>query len=136
MLSQGTCLEWTNHANCLGEKRSVRPKMKAEREALSKATAAPQLLLLLCLLISSQSGKENVDLFFGHQICADLKECVGYTCYARESGWEVFGLNKCMAVKACSLPDFIGLRIGHVYSKVFFSIYEKCNTIFLLLVVN
>lgn len=63
MLFRGTCPEWTNHANCLGEKQSVRPKMKAEREDLSKAIAAPQLLLLWCLLVSPQSGKGNFPLF-------------------------------------------------------------------------
>nr|XP_046163528.1 hepatocyte cell adhesion molecule-like [Oncorhynchus gorbuscha] len=37
--------------------------MKAEREALSKAIAAPQLLLFWCLLVSSQSGSvEGVNI--------------------------------------------------------------------------
>uniref|UniRef100_A0A8C8EUF3 Uncharacterized protein n=1 Tax=Oncorhynchus tshawytscha TaxID=74940 RepID=A0A8C8EUF3_ONCTS len=34
--------------------------MKAEREALSKAIAAPQLLLLWCLLVLSQSGRSSL----------------------------------------------------------------------------
>ncbi|XP_030648835.1 hepatic and glial cell adhesion molecule b [Chanos chanos] len=45
-----TCSEWTNHANCLGKRASVRPKMKAEREAFSKALAAPALSLFWCFI--------------------------------------------------------------------------------------
>lgn len=48
-----TCLEWTNHADCVGEK----PKMKAEREASCKKTAVPSLFLLIWLLIFSVAGK-------------------------------------------------------------------------------
>ncbi|KAJ8388321.1 hypothetical protein AAFF_G00134750 [Aldrovandia affinis] len=53
----GTCPEWANHANCLGENPSARPKMKAEREASSKASPVPALLLNLCLLIYFFSGR-------------------------------------------------------------------------------
>lgn len=52
-----TCLEWTNHADCVGEKPSAAPKMKAEREASCKKTAVPSLFLLLWLFIFSLAGK-------------------------------------------------------------------------------
>ncbi|XP_029303252.1 hepatocyte cell adhesion molecule-like [Cottoperca gobio] len=39
----------SNHAGCLGGKQSLRPKMKAEKEAPSKAKLIPQILLLMCL---------------------------------------------------------------------------------------
>lgn len=52
-----TCLEWTNHADCVGEKPSAAPKMKAEREASCKETAVPSLFLLLWLFIFSLAGK-------------------------------------------------------------------------------
>lgn len=52
-----TCLEWTNHADCVGEKPSTAPKMKAEREASCKKTAVPSLFLLLWLFIFSLAGK-------------------------------------------------------------------------------
>ncbi|MBN3300431.1 HECAM protein, partial [Amia calva] len=53
----GTCPEWTNHANCLGEKPSARPKMKAEREAYSRALAVRAVLRILCFLYFSQNGE-------------------------------------------------------------------------------
>ncbi|XP_022050047.1 hepatocyte cell adhesion molecule-like [Acanthochromis polyacanthus] len=38
-----------NHAACLGAKQSLRPKMKAEKEAASKAKIIHQVLSLVCL---------------------------------------------------------------------------------------
>lgn len=52
-----TCLEWTNHADCVGEKPSAARKMKAEREASCKETAVPSPFLLLWLFIFSLAGK-------------------------------------------------------------------------------
>lgn len=112
----GTCPEWTNHANCLGEKPSVRPKMKAGREALSTASAAPAFLPLLCLLLSALSG-EKADriflFFFFHCSAFSLLEacCVHARKLLRiEETWQADGAavsgcaRLCVCVHASALP--------------------------------
>lgn len=55
--SQQSLNEWlfsvpprvTNHAGCLRRKQSLRPKMKAEKDALPKARSVFRILLLVCL---------------------------------------------------------------------------------------
>ncbi|XP_056330499.1 LOW QUALITY PROTEIN: hepatic and glial cell adhesion molecule a [Danio aesculapii] len=57
-----TCPEWTNHADCVGEKPISALKMKAEREASCKETAVPSLFLLLWLFIFSLADVGGVNI--------------------------------------------------------------------------
>ncbi|KAM9348213.1 hepatic and glial cell adhesion molecule b [Symphorus nematophorus] len=52
----------SNHAGCLGRKQSLRPKMKAEREAPSKAKIISQILFLVCLCSFSSGGVLAVNM--------------------------------------------------------------------------
>lgn len=48
---KGTCPEWRNHANCLHQSWRTPPKMKREREALSRASRALRLSPFVYLLL-------------------------------------------------------------------------------------
>ncbi|XP_042354614.1 hepatic and glial cell adhesion molecule b [Plectropomus leopardus] len=51
-----------NHAGCLGGKQSLRPKMKAEKEAPAKPQIISQILLLVCLGSFNSGGVLAVNM--------------------------------------------------------------------------
>ncbi|XP_068571767.1 hepatic and glial cell adhesion molecule-like [Cebidichthys violaceus] len=52
----------TDHAGCLGGKQNLRPKMKAEKEAPSKAKIISQILMFMCLGSFNSGGVVAVNM--------------------------------------------------------------------------
>ncbi|TRY64856.1 hypothetical protein DNTS_006189 [Danionella cerebrum] len=57
-----TSPKWTNHADCVGEKSSTAPKMKAECEVSSKERAVTSLFLLFWLFITHLADVGGVNI--------------------------------------------------------------------------
>lgn len=67
----------TNHAGCLGGKQSLRPKMKAEKEAPSKAKIISPILLLVCLGFFNSGMVIFSTLEFALKV-ADIHRCYSF----------------------------------------------------------